>query len=51
MTQDAHQSLDFYAIDLSYGPTTQRFFVGAGAASWASSLVYAQHSNGGGVSP
>ena len=32
MTQDAHQSLDFYAIDLSYGPTTQRFFVGAGAA-------------------
>ena len=32
LTDDEVPNLDFYGIDLSYGPTTQAFHVGAGAA-------------------
>ena len=27
------ENLDFYHLDLSYGPTTQRFYIGAGSAA------------------
>ena len=33
MRQGEHSSLDFFAIELNYGPTTQRFHIGAGAAA------------------
>ena len=31
-SQADHPNLDFHSIDLSYGPTTQSFYVGAGSA-------------------
>lgn len=31
--QDAVENLDFYPKDLDFGPTTQRFYIGAGSAS------------------
>ena len=33
LSNDDVPNLDFYGIDLSYGPTTQRFHVGAGSAA------------------
>jgi gamma-glutamyltranspeptidase / glutathione hydrolase len=31
--QSAVENLDFYGVDLDFGPTTQRFHIGAGAAA------------------